>query len=251
MLKYSLQISSVGKDLNLNLGLKNKIGFSGFDNDTENLIFDQTNENINDVADGEKTRFMPSTGRTITFSFWSGSTFVNKISPLEFNNSYIGSSQIINSFYVCQIYDSPIQDKQLLLHTSYINGYTFSNTLNSVYNWSKINEYCDIHILNSFLDNLTATTVNLYFKFSFYSGKSGKVFPFYNLSSTSIAEDKLYYVSNFNLSTKIYNLTTNFSLREVTNNQYVTLINDSVTSNNIEKPVYMSGTTFTTTGQYI
>ncbi len=251
MLKYTVKISPEGKDLNINLPLVNKTELSGQDNDIARLISDETDDSINEVQDGEKIRYTPLQSRTATFSFKSGSTYVNKISPTEFNSSSLGTEMIRNSFYLCQIYDSPNQDNQLLLHTSYINGYTFGNSLNSIYNWTSIYEYTDIHLSKVFLDTITATTFNLYFKFSFYSGKSGTIFPFYNLSSVSVAEDKLYYISNFSKTTKKYTLATNFSLREISNADYVNLINESVASTNIEKPVVPAGNTFTTNGEYI
>lgn len=252
MLKYKIQISPTGVDQNIPVNFKNETHLSGLSDDILNLVTDQTQLAINPSQDGEKRRFTPLTSTNITFDFWNGSSYVGNISPIDFTSiTATTTDAYTNSFYVCQVFDSAVGDKQNLLHNSYLNGFQFSlSTLVSTYIWSNLYEYADIHIPKYYLDTLTANTFQLYFKFLFYSGKTGKVHPFFT-GTTVNTENDIYLRVDFNHLTRTYTLNNSLVFSEFTNTDYIDVVNANVSSVNIQKPVYPTGTTFTTSGQYV
>jgi hypothetical protein len=252
MLKYKIQISPTGVDQNIPVNIKNETHLSGLSDDILNLVTDQTQLAINPTQDGEKRRFLPLNPVNINFMFWNGSSYVNNISPIDFPSITATTTEAYtNSFYVCQVFDSAVEDKQNLLHNGYLNGFQFSlSTLSSNYAWSNNYEYADIHIPKYFLDTLTANTFQLYMKFLFYSGKTGKLHPFFTGTTVS-AEKDIYLRAIFDHTTRTYVLSNGLVFSEFTNSDYVDTVNANVASVNIQKPVYPTGTTFTTDGQYV
>lgn len=254
MLKQKIKISTVGDDAIVNIGFKSVYNLGGLSQDIENLVSYETDSSVNSVVDEEKRRFSPNKNYTIGMEFYSTGTtnYVTNVAPNEFTTGDTLSSQFTNSFYVYKVYDSPFQNTQNLLHTGYINGFSFAGNNVSIYPWTGSSEYTDIHLPISFLDSITATTFNLYMKMNFYSAKSGKVYPFSGITTTN-TENDLYNKLTFTGSTKKYSTPplSNFTFKEITNPEYVALVNDSISSISLEKPTYPSGNTFTTDGVYL
>lgn len=254
MLRQKIKISTTGDDAIINIDLKSEYMLGDLSQDIDNLITKETDGSINDTFDEEKLRFMPSTNYSMIANFYStGSTsYVTNVAPNEFVSSATTSSAFVNSFYIFKVFDSTQENIQNLLHTSYLNGNNFIGFSSNGYPWNLNYEYGDVHIPYSFLDPITANTVNLYAKLFFYSGKSGKVYPFSkNDPTTGGSEADQYNTLTLNRTTKRYTVTTPFSFYEITNPIYVDLVNDSVDSIGIEKPTYPSGNTFTIDGQYV
>jgi hypothetical protein len=255
MLKQKVKLSTTGEDANIFIDFSSEYKFGGLEEDIEKLIEEETNISINSTADGEKTRFMPSASVSLSVNFYRNSTasYVTNVAPNEFTSADIKSSQFLNSFFTYSVFDTTNENVQEQLHTGYLNGANF-NGINSVYTWSSKFEYPDIHIPNSFLAAQTTSTFSAYMKLNFYSGKSGKVYPFSKanpLTTSPFSEVNIYNKLTFDLTTKKYTVTSPFSFYEITNPSYVNVINQSVESVAVEKPTYPTGNTFTLDGKYI
>lgn len=250
MLKYKIQISPTGSDLTVPVGFKNEVHLSGLSQDIENLVTNQTQLAINPEQDGEKRRFVPTSSSILTANFWNGSSYVSNVSPLDFPSvTAVTTDAYINSFYVCQFYDTTNEYVQTLHHTGYINGFQFTNGITSQYSWNNMYEYSDIHLPKYFLDTITANTFSMYFKLNFYSAATGKVHPFHHVNPVN-SESDIYFQMSFNLTGRTYTMG-NSSFYEFTNPAYVAQVNSNIESTNILKANYPSGNTFTVTGQYI
>ncbi len=235
----------------LNVNLKTESNLSGLYDDITNLVTDQTKAAINPSTDLEKRRFTTTTTNNINFLFWNGSSYVQLISPTDFTTSSdMVNDNYVASFYLGQIFTEPRDDRSTLLHNSYINGFQITSSLSSLYTYSNSNEYSDIHLPVSFLNSLTADTFYLYFKYSFYSAKSGKMHLFYNNSTLLVKEEDMYIKVLFNKKTYTYSMV-NMSFKEITNTDYTNSINDGIDNVATSKPVYPEGTIFTTDGDYI
>lgn len=251
MLRHKIRVSSVDDDANINIGFKSVHDLGGLSQDVENLISKETDSNINPVVDEEKRRFTPSGATTVSMYFYSTGTtsFVNTVAPNEFTVNDILTQQFRSSFYVYKIFDSPFENNQNLVNTGYVNGFSFTG-ISSTYVWNNGFEYTDIHIPLSYLNNVTAITSSLYLKMNFYSGKSGKIYPFSGITTTNTELDQ-YATLSINKISKTYTTPTDFRFKEIRNQIYVDLINDSIESLSLEKPTYPSGNTFTTDGYYV
>jgi hypothetical protein len=255
-MKYSFKIST--KDQNMQIRLNSEANLSGYDDDVMALIDNKTDESINDISDGEKRRFLPSQSLSLNFLFFStGGTYTNKVAQLDFPSSGTTYKSVAmrQSFYVVQVYDSVKEESQLKLHTGYYNGNDFTKYTNtSIYPYNLNLEYTNLYFRTSYLAAHTGNT-HVYVKFSFYSAKSGKIYPFYNLAkSGSTTEDRLYFDAILVPSGMTYyfsGITNTLYAKEIVNSQYVTFINTTVDSLSNQKPVYPSGNTFTDSGQYV
>jgi len=241
MLKYNVRISPVGNDLNLTFPLSSKSNLSGLSQDIQDLVTDQSDNSINLGTDGEKTRFTPNGFTGITF--WNG--IMTGFTTLE-----VKTQAYVNSFFIIQIYDTPVSDTQTLLHTSFINGYYFTTGVTAIFDWTNVFEYTDLHIPTDYLATFSGNTVNVYCKTNFYNAKLGKIDPFYDVYATGNTESKLYKMMTLNKTNRTYSITGNMHFAKINNPEYVELINDSIESFNVEKPTYPTGNTFNPNGTY-
>lgn len=253
MLKQKIRISTDNTDANLSIYFQSSNNLGGLSEDIDNLVTDQTNASINDTSDGEKNRFtpLPSSNYNLTALFYkiNTATYVSNVAPNEFAASAVTSSSFLNSFYVYKIFDTPFENTQQLIHTGYLNGFNFNGYSSAAYKWNNSFEYADIHVPNSFLSTITGNTFNLYMKLNFYSANSGHVYPFSGITTTHIETD-LYNTLTFTASTRYY-IVSPFTFKEIKQSAYVDIINESVQSVNIEKPIFPTGNTFTIDGTYI
>lgn len=256
MLKFKVKLLPAGtSDTEVNINLNSEYMLGGLSEDIDNLVTGETDESINDTEDGEKLRFMPSAAPMMkTWFFSTGSSiYVTNVAPNEFTTASTSTSEFKNSLYIFKIFDSTQEEVQNLIHTGYLNGFNFSG-LSSNYLWNENFEYGDIHVSKYFLDGLTRSTVDLYMKINFYSAKTGRVYPFSRINPTTgntLTEADLYNKLTFNPSTKRYIITLPFDFYEITNTQYVELINDSVESVEVAKPTYPNGNSFDNSGRYV
>lgn len=253
MLKQKFKISSTNSDANLNIFFTSSNNLGGLSEEIDNLVTDQTNTSINGTSDEENIRFQPANSNyNLTAYFYNTTTltYVTNVAPNEFAPSAVTSSNFLNSFYVYKIYDTPSENTQNLIYTGYLNGFNFNGYSSAAYKWTEAFEYSDIHVPISYISGLSADTFSLYMKLNFYSANSGHVYPFSGTTTNSNKEIDLYNVVTFTGSTKMYNVST-LTFKEIKQSAYVDIINESVESLNIDKPVFPTGNTFTTGGQYI
>jgi hypothetical protein len=252
MKRITLKITN--NDQAINLPIVSVNNGLGYDDDVKSLISDETDNSINSVTDGEVRRILPDTSRTIQFQFWNGSTYVTQVSPLDFTSSQYSGQTARNSFYVIQVFNTSKEETQTKKHTGYFNGYDFAKTnLTSIYSFNEANEFSNLYLTQEFLDTTTGLTIDAYVKFLFYSAKSGKFHPFFNFNDPAVVtQDKLYHKITINKTTLRYSFTVNpIILRELNNTNYISLINETVSSLTVAKTTYPTGNTFTQNGSYI
>ena len=257
-MKVKIKLSNNDKNIILPIG--GSANLLGYDDNVQTIINGETNTSVNTASDLEVRRFDANYGSIFTvFAFWNGSSYVTQLAPLDFaaNGLDKSSEQARNSFYVMQVFDDFNEATQTKLHTGYFNGYDFLNKsgggLSTDYTINSNNtEFLSIYISNSFLEEKNSQTIDLYVKFLFYSAQSGKFYPFSKTSYTSITkQEDIYRKITINTSTFKYTINgSTFSAYEIYNPDYSTLINNTVSSIPVQKPVYPSGNTFTETGNY-
>lgn len=261
-MKFTIKQSSNDKKLVIPFGGINNL--LGYDDDMETLVSNETDNSINNETDLEVRRFKSaiSTNFEMWFHFWNGLSYVfpnsqTSLAPLDFaaNGLTSSSSEVRNSFFIIQIFDSFDEDIQKKLHTGYFNGYDFttragSSGLSTNYVVDNDSEFLSLYIQNSFFEGMSGL-VTLYAKFFFYSAQSSKFYPFSNIQSPTTVQS-IYIPITFNLNTYTYTYPTNLiDFYEITNPAYATLINDTVDSLPVQQTKYPSGNTFTSDGIYI
>jgi hypothetical protein len=233
-----------------------------FDENDINLISEaKVEENINPYLDSEKIRFkfkQELVNKPLSFAFKSGTTFGSTYRHAGFTQTELNQneSSFINSFYAVEVYDSVNSKTQNLLSTTYIkpitsNLYTGSTSIN----YLTTDEQTKILIPKDFLLEQSGTSRVVYFKYSFYNAKTGRIVPFYfdNLFPRS-GETIFYNQSTLDLTGKTYTLTDSIltkPFKEFSNIEYVENINDKFDSVQNKKLTYPTGTTFTASGTYI
>lgn len=257
-MKIQLKIGSNDKNIIIPMG--GSANLLGYDDNVQALVGVETDSSINTTSDLEVRRFnFSGTSINAIFNFWSGGTFNNYIqylAPYEFSGLTSESEEARNSFYVMQVFDTFDEATQRKLHTGYFNGYDFlakSSNLTTNYVTNNNNtEFISIYISNDFLAERNSVTIDLYVKFLFYSAASGKFYPFSRKSySTTNKQEDVYRKITINTSTFKYFVDGNvFACYEIYNPEYSTLINNTVSSIPVQKPVYPSGNTFTESGNY-
>lgn len=253
-----LQIKLSTNDKNIRIPAIGRNNMLGYDDNVESLVNSNTVQSINNVSDAEVRRFKPQTNFRLKFLFFNGSSFVDDLAPTEFTNSDLGTTALGLSFYLIQLYNSFDGNTQKKYHTGYFNGYDF-NKLDANYLFyydspTQYNhEFTNIYLPQDLIDSMSGQSTYFYVRFSFYSGKSGKIYSFNNDDLSSTTEEKLYKKILINPTTFTYTFSpifTPMSFKEITNAAYNTLINNTANSVNVEKPVYPNGNTFTTDGTY-
>lgn len=260
-------IENKGQDINLKIGLTSNNNLSGLQDSIDDFVTEETGLSVNDVDDGEKTRFTIDGGsRRFNWLFSSGFTTTgtrdggNK-SLVEFETGEGGffdagffASDItgldevfLRSFFIMQIFDSNNIEKQTQLHIGYFNGLNIIRKEN-LYDTSFLigddDEFGDIYIPNSF----TGSTV--YMKTFFYNAKTGRLHLFQNQgSSGSTLESKLYFDVILLRSSNTWSSDT-LDFSEIVNTNYVDNVNETLDSFRNEKPTYPTGNTFTSGGTY-
>lgn len=254
MLKHKIKISPSNFDQSINLYLNTNTSLSGLSEDIENLVTDKSDENINNGVDGEAVRFQPVTGTsyTMTAFFYRNSTssYVSNVAPNEFTSGDITSQSFLKSFYIIEVYDTPLENTQKLLYNGYLNGFNFRGYSSSGYVWNNTYEYVDIHIPNSLLAAQTGTSIVFYLKIAFYSAKTGIVYPF-NKTQTPLSEQQQYHAITANTLTMYYQMPVLFTFYENINTNYVNVVNENTDSLPIQDQTFPIGNTFTVDGDYI
>jgi len=235
--------------------------FTGLQENIDDFVAEQTGLSINESNDGEKYRYSPINSFNINVYYETGGTYQI---PSTYEDAGFTTGEtstrdevLLRSFYLMQVYDSTSSQNQTLLHTSYYNGFEFftdnSNTLN--YTATTALEFTDLHIINDFINTISGSTT-LYGKLSFYNAKTGELVLFspYSASTASPpaleSDSDLYFEISFSADSFSYEIDTIYAY-EITNDDYVDKINNTLNSFTNQKPTYPTGNTFLNTGKYI
>ena len=212
-------IKTKGQDLNIKLNLSSNNNLNGLQDSIDDFIIEETGLSLNNVKDGEKTRFtINGDSRIFNWKFSTGytttgvqhtTTITLPIPPFGtytfyhdtgnggfFDLGYLASeitgrtTTLLSSFFMIQIYDSDNSIKQNLLHTGYYNGSNFlssGNGLNTSFVISNDDEFSSLYIPKTY----SGSTV--YMKSLFYNAKTGKLQVFlYEPNESLTTESKLY-----------------------------------------------------------
>lgn len=243
-----------GESVNIRIGLSmGTIDHFDFSEDFDNEVAEAKGKAINPIVNGDTVRFKPDTGSyststlTVIFSA-STSSYLNA----GFNSTEINglSPSFVNSSYIYQIYDSTNSVNQNLVATGFINGYQILTNALSVHTIGLNKECFNVYLTQDYIDSITATTFTLYFKYLFYRAKDGNLLVFTQNTGSLTDESLLYFPLIFTKSTRTYMMPSSQSLLILQSPEYSNIINQSISSINMEKPVFPAGDTFKSDGTY-
>lgn len=254
-----------GNDIKFTIPLTSKNTLDGHRESIEGFILQQRGFSINDIEDIEKVPFYTSADYLISFLFYSGSADIQYAPNFRYAtftqeeadrrvNSFIGS------FFILQIYDTPVSETQTLLHTGYYNGFNFiddsDDSILSRFDVTQDNqrEFNYYYFSNSFLNSSTANTVTVYGRFYFYNAKTGLLQLFYNNNDELYnldSESDIYFEITLDKQNRTYTHNTSTLVStEIINPEYNERINASVASFENKQPVFPSGNSFTSGRTY-
>jgi len=149
---------------------------SGDEQSIDRYVNNETLLSVNPVIDGEKFLYKRVGNFSTRFDFYNqqSSSYVDSlIRPQAFTQDDFDqrSSSLQNSFFIAQYYDSVDLDNQILLHTSYFNGYEFiSNNGSTVFNSGYISgsELDQIFLEENFLRSKTEDSFNIFVRYYFF-----------------------------------------------------------------------------------
>jgi hypothetical protein len=247
-------------DMNLTIPIGSGIGFTGYQQEVDNLTLETENELINPVIDTEvrKFNYAPIIQPSILYFYFHLSTDEVKFTNAGFTQTEIDNSdtKLLNSFFILDFYDTYDTYTQTKIFTTYLTKvlgsnnntpqYTISSSVsNQFYNWYVPLWYID-------LMRTSGTTVTGYTKFSFYNAKDGSISLFYNHDNVSLkTPEKMYFKSILNLVDMTWRFTTtsfpNIRAYELYNAAaYTQRVNNTLVNFDNKKQNYPSGNTFIT-----
>lgn len=252
------------QDINLKIRLSSNDAFTGYQQEIDNLTTITTNSLINPVSDAEVRKFKYFTNDTTTLRFY----FYNSITDtsLSLFNGFTASelasrsSNVTNSFFILEYYDSYDIYEQNKIFTTYLTKIStvpvyVVNSNNQLYNW---------YIPISYIESQTGSTNTItgYTRFSFYNAKTGKVNIFYNNDYESDTTSKrMYFKTILNKLNKTWEIQTPSytslhainakELKFTTYQKYSDRINDTFENFENLAQSYPTGNTFDyTNGSY-
>jgi hypothetical protein len=262
-------IKYLGVDMNLKINLGSTDGFLGLQQEIDNLTQVVGVDLVNPPVDGEERRlkYLPSiTPLSLSFRFYDipssgwGASFQNVGFSLDDIHGL--SSNMLNSFFIMDYYDSvdtTTQNKifttyltKLILYDAYGNKvytptYTIGGTIPNQFYY----QYIPLWYLNSF----TGNTITGYTKFSFYNAINGKIVSFYNydngnpLPGNYVNPEKMYFKTEINRTNKTWRIITTSFPNAFANElwdapAYKDKVDKTVQNFNNEAQDYPSGNTF-------
>ena len=254
---------------NIKFGLINNDGFSGLQQEIDNLTQNTSDDLINPPIDVEvrKIAYEATSGPLkLQFNFHVGNA--NNFGTLFENAGFtvdeitMKSSNILNSFFIANFYDTYDINTQTKIFTTYLTKITAGTTgiANPISEYSidssRVNQLYYWYVPVAYL---TGSTINGYMKFSFYNAKTGRVQPFYNYDNESlISSEKLFFNATINVNNKTWNIYTPAThakiviARELWNSpEYTEKVDKSAMGMKNESQKYPSGSNFNyITGKY-
>lgn len=232
----------------------------GVNDSINNFILTQNGQSINNVNDGEKYIYKSRVNKSYTFEFVSNTnTYDDTLLNNGFNEADVnnGEEYVQNSFYIAQYFTSENLDNQELLHTSYLNGFSFYlNGVSTTYSNSfiKNTEFNTIFLSENFINTQVNNVFYIYVRYYFYNSLNGSVLPLFNKDKESSPNsDRLFVPVTIRKSDRTFILqsnTTNLKLKEINSNNYRNKLKDQVTSLERRKSNPPQGTAFLPTGDY-
>jgi len=239
----------IGNTLSFSINLKmGDIDLTDLKEAIDDELNGEKDNSINSITSGDVVRYRPAlASSTLTFLFNGIATYISA----GFTSDEITSQSAVftNSNYVFQVYDSYDSTNQTLLHTGYLNGFSLTGT-SSVHTLSLNMESFFVYLSESYLETITASTFTLYFRILYYNAKTGTLIPFTQNSTLLNSELQLYFPFLFTKTTKRYDFPSSVTFKQLPTSQYTDIVNQTVQSVNLQKPVYPVGNTFTVEGDY-
>jgi hypothetical protein len=245
------KIKYAGSGMTINFGLSSNNSFLGYQQEIDNLTQVVSLDLVNPEIDVEERRFKSFNSSMLIpqleFQFFSG-TYQNNFLAAGFtlNNILYNASNILNSFFIMDFYNTYDVNTQIKIFTTYLTKIGIIplydiNATNQLYYW-----YIPMWYLNA----QTGSTITGYAKFTFYNAKTGTIALFYNNDNLAYTTpEKMYFKVEINIPNKTWKFTNpSFPLilakQLYTSTQYNQRVNDTVTNFNNEAQNYPSGQTF-------
>jgi hypothetical protein len=227
-----------GNDLNIKFRLDISDELFDYQQNINNTIYNTSNSLINPITDVECRRFANNIPVTIGFMFSGQTTF--------FDAGY-SNSEISNSFFIVDYYDTFNVNNQTRLFRTYLTKINYNTTLGlPIYliDNSTKNQLHTWYVPESYISSISGDTITGYTKFSFYSAKTGKISSFYNndyVSSTTM--EKFFFKTELNIINRTWKIITpsfpSIIAVEITgNDQYTNRLNNTIDSITKNKQAY-------------
>lgn len=265
IIKETIKYNSKDTYITIDLGINNSL--IGYQQEIDEITEETKESLINSINDVEVRRFGYGEGYLPTIDFYfidynvrSGSRFNitnnGHYNQFPFTSDEINSngSDLRNSFFIMEYYDSFDTYNQTKIGTTYITK-IITNSTNTTpsYLLSLRNQFNKVYIPKSFINGIESNEITGYMKFSFYNAETGKIILFYNKDNEGSKTPEKYYTKiNINTNTMkwVFNQN-NVSFYEEQSNSYIDRVNDTFSNFNNKKQIYPSGgTIFNPDGKY-
>lgn len=254
-------------DINLKFPLSRNGEFTGYQQEIDNYTTIRSEQSINDSDDGEVRRFgyLPTISNPrLDFAFrTSDGNFSKAFFPQGITLDDIKSQNdsYLNSYFIIDMFDTYRTENQTKLATTYLTK-LYNNTENydtddanlklalSIYDINFKNEIFYLNVPISFINGRTSGNIIVYFRFTFYNAKTGKIVLFNTDPSNQSTNPRRMYVSGlvyfgskfWYLSRNIQNITNLYELYN--SEEYVQRYNDTFENFENQQPTYPAGNTF-------
>lgn len=242
--KYLIKIGSSQKNIRINLGSNES--FLGYQQEINSYTEIASVGLINETIDPEMRKFKYNaddpylSGINLKFNFNSQQFTDNEITGNTLN--------VLNSFYVMEIYNDFNESKNIKLSTNYFTK-DFKTTNIYPIDQNNRNQFYYLYLPESIISQQTGDTFNVFARFLFYNAKSGKTSVFYNEYVNPDTEEYIYFNIRINLFNKTWKFTQangiiNINQIPEINNAFIKKINDNVSNFDQLKQTYPTGKTF-------
>ncbi len=192
MLKFKAKYNY--EDISITFGIDGNLNMSGFQEDVDSVVKNESVKAINLEKDVEISRYNAENLYDIKFEFYNYTSHTYSASyynvGFKLNDFTYKSDSLVNSYYLAMLYDSIDSNNQNLIGYNYITKQYSENSI--LYSTPNSEGYYML-IPNYYLNSYTGDTITGYTKYLFYNAKNGKYYLFYNdLDPNPNTEDKYY-----------------------------------------------------------
>ena len=274
-IKEKILYSGSGATLQFSLG--SRVGMFDYQQQIDAINEETKEELVNPIVDHEVRSFSyayDDVGETnLIFEFTINNTTYNSyyVPYAGFSTDEISSNSTVvrNSFFIWDFYDSPDDNTQSRISTTYltkiVGEYDDTNPNRPYYNLRpEIKcQFYKIQIPKSFLDAQTGTTAIGYTRFSFYNAKTGGLTLFYNKDNLGFSViEQPYFKTELDLADMTWkfiydgtNPNPNYPVDAVarqykSTDAYSQKVNDGVQTFENEQQEYPDGDVFVDDGTY-
>lgn len=252
------KVKKTNSDIVIKFPINSGIEFTGKQQEINKLTDFNTFDVVNPPVDGEKIRFKYGlSSGIIAFEFYNDGIdfFTANLKNTVFTVDEVNkrSSNVRNSFFIMDVYDSFDAYSQNKIFSSYLSKITYYNNGEPIFFlYDKNVQWNKIAVPNEFIRQQTTNQITAYAKFTFYSAKTGNLTPFFNFNNNNLTTPEKYYIKIiFNVLNNTYEFQTtninNIRFREITeteNPSYYSKINNTVNNFNEININYPVGNTF-------